>query len=492
MEKTKSQKVRETLSHPVVDSDGHTVECEVAFLEYLREVGGAKMVDRYRDNDVLGSFVDQRGDGWYRLSPEDRAYRRVTRRPWWGLPAKNTLDRATASLPKLLHERLPETGVDYAVLYTSLGLSFPNIPDDEMRQACCRALNKYNHDIFKEYSDRLTPTAVIPMNTPQEAIAELEHAIGELGMKAIMMASHARRQIPIVAEKFPDAARYTSWIDNFIIDSPYDYDPVWAKCGELKVCPTYHSGTMGVGTRATVTNYMYNHIGHFAQAGEGLAKALFMGGVTRRFPTLKFAFLEGGVAWGCNLYADLIGHWEKRNGNRIDTYNPANIDRQLYVDLFKKYGGSKLGNDSVISRLMDDSMLYKNLEDSSTLRDEWAPAKIEKLEDFRELFVKPFYFGCEADDPTNAWAFDAKRNPLHAKLKPVFSSDIGHWDVPDITEVTEEAHELVEHGLITEEDFREFVFVNPVHLWTDMNPDFFKGTVVESEVNQLMASNPHR
>src|SRR5713101_77978 len=129
MEKTKSQKVRETLSHPVVDSDGHTVECEVAFLEYLREVGGAKLLDRYRDSDVLGSFVDQRGDGWYRLSPEDRAYRRVTRRPWWGLPAKYTLDHSSAFLPNLLHEQLPETGVYSPVLYTSLGLSLPNIPD---------------------------------------------------------------------------------------------------------------------------------------------------------------------------------------------------------------------------------------------------------------------------------------------------------------------------------------------------------------------------
>ena len=484
--KTKSQKVRDRLTHPVIDSDGHTVECEAAFLEYLKDVGGSQMIDRYRDSDIYGFFVDVRGDGWYHLSPKDRMHGRVTRRNWWIVPAKNTLDRATASLPKLLYERLPETGVDFAVLYTTLGLAFPNIPNDELRQVCCRALNRYNHDIFKEYSDRLTPSAVIPMNTPQEAIAELEYAIKGLGMKSIMMASHARRPIPIVAEKFPEAARYATWIDNFVIDSLYDYDPVWAKCVELKVCPTHHSGTMGVGTRATVTNYMYNHIGHFGQAGEGLAKALFMGGVTRRFPTLKFAFLEGGVSWGCSLYADLIGHWEKRNGKRIETYNPANLDRALYVDLFRKYGGNKLGKDTIIASLMENSILYRNLEDSSTLRDEWAPAKIESLEDFRELFVKPFYFGCEADDPTNAWAFDAKRNPLHSKLKPVFSSDIGHWDVPDITEVTEEAHEMVEHGLISEEDFREFVFVNPTHLWTDMNPNFFDGTVVEDAVNKLM------
>ena len=47
------------------------------------------------------------------------------------------------------------------------------------------------------------------------------------------------------------------------------------------------------------------------------------------------------------------------------------------------------------------------------------------------------------------------------RLNPIFSSDVGHFDVVDMTEVLEEAWELVEHGLITEDDFREFVFANP-------------------------------
>jgi len=58
-----------------------------------------------------------------------------------------------------------------------------------------------------------------------------------------------------------------------------------------------------------------------------------MSGVTRRFPTLRFAFLEGGVAWACSLYADLIGHWEKRNGVAVENYNPASLDRKAYLDL---------------------------------------------------------------------------------------------------------------------------------------------------------------
>jgi predicted TIM-barrel fold metal-dependent hydrolase len=52
----------------------------------------------------------------------------------------------------------------------------PNIGNEEMRRAVCRALNIYHADIFRSYSDRLTPIAAIPMHTPQEAIEELEYA----------------------------------------------------------------------------------------------------------------------------------------------------------------------------------------------------------------------------------------------------------------------------------------------------------------------------
>lgn len=64
-------------------------------------------------------------------------------------------------------------------------------------------------------------------------------------------------------------------------------------------------------------------------------------------------------------------------------------------------------------------------------------------------------------------------------------SDIGHWDVPDMTEVLEEAYELVEEGIIPAADFQDFVFTNPAKMWAGMNPDFFKGTVVEKDVEKL-------
>jgi predicted TIM-barrel fold metal-dependent hydrolase len=477
-----SAAIRARLTHPVIDADGHTIEFVPAFLDYLRQVGGPKILERYGAAWEEAGWLD-----WYRMSWEERRDRRATRPIWWALPTKNTLDRATATLPKLLSERLEETGLDFTILYPSVGLLFHRIQDEEVRRACCRAMNRFHADLYREQAARMTPAAVIPMYTPQEALEEMEYAVKALGMKVFMMADYALRPIPTVARQAPEVAHYARWLDTFCLDSAYDYDPVWAKCVELQVAPTFHGQGIGWGSRTSISNFMYNHLGHFAAAGEALCKALFMGGVTRRFPTLKFAFLECGVGWACSLYADMIGHWEKRNLKAMENYNPANLNRELLVDLYRRHGG-KMVADRFDQVGKDLGLLGSSREDPAML-DEWAPCGITQAEDIRELFVPHFYFGCEADDPINAWAFNTKVNPFKAKLRAIFSSDIGHWDVPDMREVVAEAYELVEKGLLTAEDFREFVFVNPVTLWTGMNPAFFKGTAVEKEVDKLFLSS---
>jgi hypothetical protein len=77
---------------------------------------------------------------------------------------------------------------------------------------------------------------------------------------------------------------------------------------------------------------------------------------------------------------------------------------------------------------------------------------------------------------------------LVVRLNALFSSDIGHFDVPDMAEVVPEPHELVEHGLIDADDFRDFMFANAVRFWGEVNPDFFKGTVVEKEAARVLAA----
>jgi len=473
---SKSADVRARLDHPVIDTDGHTVELTPVFFDYIKQIGGADMLNRCKT-----AVAKRANNRWMELSEEERRYTRATCPPWWARPAKNTLDRATASLPRLLHQRMDELGMDFTVLYPTFGLTEPpRIEEEEVRRVACRALNAFHADIYRDYADRMTPVAVIPVHTPQEGSEELEYAVKQQGFKAAVI-SHVERPVPKFAAEYPELGASVTYLDVLGLDSPYDYDPFWAKCVELKVAVTTHSTGQGWGSRRSVTNYMYNHIGHFGAAGEAMCKAMFFGGVTRRFPNLKFAFLEGGVSWACSLYSDIVGHWKKRNVKAIHDLNPASMDRGLMKELIVENG-----NERVKSALEDIMQWFSQPQRHPKVLDDWSLCRAESLEDLRGLFIPNFYFGCEADDPMAAWAFNTKINPMGARLKAMMSSDIGHWDVTDMREVVEEAYELVEDGIIGEEDFRDFTFTNPATLYAAMNPDFFKGTACEAAVNRLM------
>jgi predicted TIM-barrel fold metal-dependent hydrolase len=477
---SKSQATRARLTHPVIDSDGHFTEYLPILREYLVKEGGHDLEERF-----FASFKETVvSTEWYQLSPAQRREVWAKRPPFFATPAENTLDLATSFFPKLLYNRLDEIGLDFTVLYPGIGFIAQMFSNDDVRRAGCRALNNYYADAFGEFVDRMTPVAVIPMHNPQEAIEELEYAVRKRGFKVILFPSYVKRPIPAVVRKYSETAPYAYRLDTYGIDSEYDYDPVWAKCLELKVVPTLHGPGEGLALRNSISNYVYNHIGHFGSAGDAVCKSLFLGGVTRRFPQLKFLFLEGGVGWGRTLLSDLKSHWEKRNRNAVMKFDPARVDREQFFDLYRRYGGTMYREGA---SLKNGGHFVAHRQDPSEI-DDFAACGIERKEDIRDLFVPSFYFGCEADDPVTSSAFDAKRNPFGVRLNAVFGSDIGHWDVPDMTEVTEEAYEAVEEGLITSDDFRDFVFTNPVALWTAGNPDFFKGTKVEEAVAKVWSA----
>lgn len=468
---SRSARIRQKLGHPVIDADGHMIEVLPVMFDYLKQVGGPDMADRAWKTFQGGSI-----GSWYDMTPEQRRYHNALRPAFWAAPAANTLDRATAMLPKLMHERLPEMGIDYAVVYPTVGFLLPDIPDADIRRAACRAHNLMVTEIYRGLEDRLTPAAVIPCFTPEEAIEELDFALTELKLKVPMFANLVKRPIEAVTRHGAELGRYAFWVDTLALDSAYDYDPVWQRCMELRVPVTAHAVGQGIGFRRSISNYMYNHTGHFAAAGHAFAKALFFGGVTRRFPRLNFAFLEGGVAWGVAMLCDLKERWEKRGAHAIGDLDPARVDTTMLDDLMRRYGGERLG------KPLGKSAGRARAE---TAVDDFAAAGIGSFEDFLDRLVPNFYYGCEADDRMNAVAFDTRLVPGGRKLNAVFSSDFGHWDVAEMADVLAEAYELVEDGLVSDEDFERFVFRNPVRLLAGMNPAFFEGTAVAGEVAKL-------
>jgi len=461
-------RIRAQLDHPVIDADGHQIEFMPLVRDHVVELAGE---DAARHLDAMvtsGTRVLQQAPG------DERRRRGLFRTGWWSVPTRNTLDRATCTIPSLLYQRLDEIGIDYAILYPTYGF-FAGLPAaPELRAVFARAFNRYSVEVFDGLRDRLEPVAVIPMTDPAEAVTELHYAVEELGLKAVMLSG-------IVARPWPGAEESSAkWMDTLAHDSPLDYEPVWRACAELGVAPGFHSGGQGWGTRMSTVNYLYNHLGSFGAAAETSARALFFGGVPQRYPELRFVFLEGGVAWAAALHADLLGHWEKRNGTAVLHYDPDVLDRAQLDALFAEHATGRVRD--ARDRLDYGIHLLSEPIGDRALVDEFASSGIRGPADITDTFVRQYHFGCEADDPMNAIAFDRRLNPGGVRLKAVFGSDLGHWDVPDLRGVLPEAWELVEEGRITAEDFRDFAFANAVSLY---GAAFFSGTVVEPAVRSL-------
>ena len=203
--KSKSAELKSRLAHPVIDSDGHTLESMAVFLDYLKSAAGSAAVARF-PKALEDTFGDPR---WMNATAAERRDLRKLKPTWWANPAANTLDLATATMPRLMHERLDEMGLDVSVVYPTIALVTLEIEDEEIRRGSARALNQMKADLFGEFSDRLIAAATIPMHTPHEAIEELKFAVNEAKLKAAMVASYVRRPIPKVAREIPAAASYT-------------------------------------------------------------------------------------------------------------------------------------------------------------------------------------------------------------------------------------------------------------------------------------------
>ena len=471
--------IHDSLKHPVIDGDGHWIEPIPVFLEYLAEAGGPKCVDQMR-------ALWHARDAWYRATPEERQHNRLRRAIWWGVTSQ-TLDKATGLLPALLNERLPELGIDFAMIYPSFGLTINGISQKELHRAACRAYNMMTADMFEPYLSRFAPAAIIPTQTPDEALEELEYAVAQRGFKVVMMRGNQERAIPSAAEGI-DRQKAAWYVDTIALDSPYNYEPVWKRCVELGVAVTQHSGSGRWMDRSSINNFTYNHVGHFAESNHAFARGVFLGGLVRRYPNLNFGFMEGGISWACQMCLDLIEHWEKRRRVGLQYPNETNVAAlRQFID---RYGDQKLkANADAIMNNLDvfrPNCSVEELGRPEHVVDDFEAAGINSKEDVRAVFSNNFYFGCEADDRATMWAFDKR---MGVRMRPVFSSDFTHFDVPSFAEVIPEAFEMVERGFVTEQDFREFTFTNAASLHTRNNPDFFNGTVVEKAVNNELELN---
>ena len=472
-EELSAPEIRGRLGHPTIDGDGHLIEVREAFVRFVEANGGGAYLE-----DPTARALVVPGNEMQQIPPLDERRRWHTRANARWFTTADTYDYAAVTMPGLMHERLPDTGFDFSVVFPTYGLHLAHVAGDDARRGLCRLYNEMIAEDYGPYRDRLSPVAIVPMSTPEEGIEGLEHAAA-LGLKAFLIPSFVWRTIPAFRSAPPEYRARLRRMDTYGLDSEYDYDPFWKRAVELNAPLCAHMSGAGLVDRISPTNYVFS-AGQFAATGEAIAKSLFLGGVIRRFPRLRIGLMEGGVAIGVRLYGDLIGRFEKRGPQGLRNLDLRNLDTAQLAQLAERYNPRLVGLPS------DRLVPFLGVEEGSTNDFELSGAA--GPEDIRDQFCSSFFWGCEGDDPLVAVAFDPRVNPLGATVPAFIGSDIGHWDVPTFGHPLQEAYEQIQHGLLSADQFKEFTFSNAIRFYAGDRIDFFAGTAVEAEVRSFLGS----
>ena len=118
-----------------------------------------------------------------------------------------------------------------------------------------------------------------------------------------------------------------------------------------------------------------------AEGHHSLAKSLFLGGVTRRFPDLQLRLpRRRGRVGGVALHRPHRALGEAQRATRCATSTPHHVDRDEFARAHRPATERECGADDA------DADQLPPAEDPAML-DEWAACGIERAEDIRDLFV---------------------------------------------------------------------------------------------------------
>jgi predicted TIM-barrel fold metal-dependent hydrolase len=170
---------------------------------------------------------------------------------------------------------LDDVGIDSTVLYPTVALAYGKIVSHDWAIAVTRAYNDWLHQTYLRKSPRFRGMALIPMQEPEAAVEELRRVVEELGMHGAILPSMG--------------------LPNHL--GAQEYWPIYREAERLGCCLAVHGGChSGMGFDHLNVYAPVHAMGHPMGIMIGLAGIVF-NGIFDRFPNIKIAFLEGGVAW---------------------------------------------------------------------------------------------------------------------------------------------------------------------------------------------------
>jgi uncharacterized protein len=168
-----------------------------------------------------------------------------------------------------------DLGIGAAVLFPSHGLGFSAITNIQWARAAARAYNDWLYDTYLCADSRFRGMALVPTQDPVAAAAELRRCVTELGMCGAVLPTSGVQ---------PHFGRKEYW-------------PLYEAANELGCAIAFHGGAHeSLGLESMEVFSAVHALGHPFGVLINLAGLTF-NGVFDRFPNVRFAFLEAGVAW---------------------------------------------------------------------------------------------------------------------------------------------------------------------------------------------------
>lgn len=298
-------------SVPVIDADGHVLEPRAAWAHLDASIRprietDARGLDHVivGDDDVFVAELGQMGTPGADVSTGSTE------------PYPLELARAGASAPGARLVDMDAEGIDVAVLYPTIGLGFWGITDAATAVSVARAYNDWLAAYCAAAPQRLHGAAMVPFQSPDDAVHELRRARDELGLVAAFV-----RPNPCLGRSVVDDA----------------YAPFWDAAEELGMAVGVHEGFQlavpPLGSDRTPRNVLVLHaVSHTFEQMFACAQ-LIAEGVLERHPDLRVVFLEAGGGW--------VPYWLARLDHQVSAY--AGYAPRMRLTPSEYFGASVLG-----------------------------------------------------------------------------------------------------------------------------------------------------
>ncbi|MGH7985615.1 MAG: amidohydrolase family protein [Candidatus Binataceae bacterium] len=325
--------------YKIVDADTHQMEPEWMWERYMEDAYKSqapkmgKAPDSGRRTFLVEGEPFTREKGKYPMAAPaflksvQKAMERFSRARETGFSAESRI------------ADMDEQGVDAAILYPTaagqmLGRQFN---DPKLLAACCRAYNNWSAEYCSYKPDRLHWAAILPMQSVEEAIKEVQRA-HQLGCVSYYVR--------------PNPVRGCSIFDD-------DYLPLWSEVEQTgKPISTHDSASSSVPSFGDRMNtHVSGHIlSHPFEAMAAMAGLIWYG-VLEKLPHLKVVHVEADGGWVPYWLQRMEQHWNY-SGNAEHEYLTKRPTEYFKSNFFVAFRGDEPTMKAAIELVGDNNFLW--------------------------------------------------------------------------------------------------------------------------------------